>query len=97
MKILCLSDLHFSTQEVKSAIEYRELTPFLTAVSEAGPASDCDLIVVTGDSVPANHVRQLSALFQTLFPVDIPVVATLGNHEFWGRPFCRLTASSTMP
>ncbi|MDD3586826.1 MAG: metallophosphoesterase [Thermoguttaceae bacterium] len=87
MKILCLSDLHFTTQEVVSAVEYKELKPFTSEVHEAVSTSGCDLIVVTGDTVPANHVGQLSALFRTLFPADVPLVATLGNHEFWGHSF----------
>ena len=28
-----------------------------------------------------------SATLRTLIPADLPVVATLGNHEFWGRTF----------
>lgn len=87
MKILCLSDLHFSTQEVISAVEDKELNWFTSQVYEVVSTSCCDLIVITGDTVPANHVSQLSALFRTLFPAEMPVVATLGNHEFWGHSF----------
>ena len=41
------------------------------------------MVVVAAGSL----VSSLNALFGSLFPSELPVVATLGNHEFWGRPF----------
>ncbi|MBQ7649409.1 MAG: hypothetical protein IJS15_00535, partial [Victivallales bacterium] len=37
--------------------------------------------------VPPPFVNSLKTFFGNLFPSELPVVATLGNHEFWGRPF----------
>lgn len=45
------------------------------------------MAVVTGDTVPPPFVNSLNAFFGSLFPVELPMVATLGNHEFWGRLF----------
>jgi predicted phosphohydrolase len=52
-------------------------------VSETSP----DVVVVTGDTVWARQVRKLSFVLRGLIPAGIPIVATLGNHEFWGRTF----------
>ena len=52
-------------------------------VSDLSP----DAVVVTGDTVCAEQVRLLSALWAKLIPDGIPVITSLGNHEFWGRTF----------
>ena len=87
MKILCLSDLHFTPREITKAIKREDAGPFFAQVRQTICTSNCDLIVITGDTIPAKFVSQLSALFNSFLPAEIPVVATLGNHEFWGRPF----------
>ena len=33
------------------------------------------------------QIRLLSELLRKLIPGDVPIVVTLGNHEFWGRTF----------
>ena len=87
MKLLCLSDLHLRTEAVVDAIDRQHLSPFLeqiaTTVIEASP----DAVVVTGDTVCPQQVRLLSATLRTFIPSELPVIATLGNHEFWGRTF----------
>lgn len=87
MKILCLSDLHLRQQDVALAIDTKCLSPFLAkakgVVAEVSP----DAVVLTGDTVSPLQVRLLSAVLRCLIPASIPVMATLGNHEFWGRTF----------
>ena len=87
MKLLCLSDLHLRSEAVADAVDRHQLSPFLgqiaTVVAEASP----DAAVVTGDTVCPQQVRLLSATLRTLIPTELPVIATLGNHEFWGSTF----------
>ena len=87
MKILCLSDLHLRPSVTTDLLDGHCASPFLqaikTAVSEASP----DAVVVTGDIVWAHQIRMLSLVLRKLVPTGIPIVATLGNHEFWGRTF----------
>ena len=87
MKILCLSDLHLRPSVISDLLEKHSASPFIqeirVAVSEASP----DAVVVTGDIVWAHQVRMLSSVLRKLIPNGIPIVATLGNHEFWGRIF----------
>ena len=87
MKLLCLSDLHIPAEAVIAAIDRKRLSPFLSAVAAAVAAASPDAVVVTGDTVCSPQVRLLSAIFRTVIPAEIPVIATLGNHEFWGRGF----------
>ena len=58
----------------------REIT---ATVAEVSP----DVVVVTGDTVWSRQVRKLSFVLRKLISDDIPIVATLGNHEFWERTF----------
>ena len=87
MKILCLSDLHLRPKEVSALLDNQHESQFLqeikAAVSEASP----DVVVVTGDTVMAQQVSKLSFVLRKLIPNGITIVATLGNHEFWGRTF----------
>ena len=87
MKVLCLSDLHFRSEAVVDIIDHGRLSPFMPSVT--GLVSDLspDAVVVTGDTVCAEQVRLLSALWAKLIPDGIPVITSLGNHEFWGRTF----------
>ena len=55
----------------------------IDTVAEVSP----DVVVVTGDTVWSRQVRKLSFVLRKLIPGDIPIVATLGNHEFWERTF----------
>ncbi len=87
MKILCLSDLHLTVREVQTAIELNKFSSFSENIRQTAQQANADVIVVTGDTVSANQVSQLTDLLEQLLPKEIPVVATLGNHEFWGRTF----------
>ena len=86
MKILCVSDLHLRTGDVSDAIHRQRFTPFLQSIRDLVEDTKPDVAVATGDIVPPPFVNSLNALFCSLFPAELPVVATLGNHEFWGRP-----------
>ena len=87
MKILCLSDLHQRMTDISDVIHQRRFTPFLQSIRDLVEDMQPDVAVVTGDTVPTPYVSSLNAFFGNLFPSELPVVATLGNHEFWERPF----------
>ncbi|MBQ7695049.1 MAG: metallophosphoesterase [Lentisphaeria bacterium] len=87
MKLLCLSDLHLRSEAVVAAIDSKCLSPFLGQVAATVAEVSPDAAVVTGDTVSPAQVRLLSAALRTFIPADLPVIATLGNHEFWGRTF----------
>ena len=87
MKILCLSDLHQQPDDILNVIRQARFTPFLQYIRYVVEDTAPDVIVVTGDNVPTPYVVSLKAFFGGLFPADIPVVVTLGNHEFWERSF----------
>ena len=87
MKILCLSDLHQRMTDISDVIHQRRFTPFLQSIRDLVEDTRPDVAVVTGDTVPTPYVSSLNAFFGNLFPSELPVVATLGNHEFWARPF----------
>ena len=87
MKILCLSDLHQRMTDISDVIHQRRFTPFLQSIRNLVEDTRPDVVVVTGDTVPTPYVSSLNAFFGNLFPSKLPVVATLGNHEFWARPF----------
>ena len=83
MKILCLSDLHQRMTDISDVIHQRRFTPFLQSILDLVEDTRPDVVVVTGDTVPTPYVSSLNAFFGNLFPSELPVVATLGNHEFW--------------
>ena len=87
MKLLCLSDLHLREQEVIKAVDQRRLSPFLAQAAATVVEVSPDAVVVTGDTVCPAQVRLISATLRTFIPSELPVIATLGNHEFWGRTF----------
>ena len=87
MKLLCLSDLHLRSDTVVAAINQGRLSPFLGQIAARVTEVSPDAVVVTGDTVFPAQVRLLSAMLRKLIPADLPVIATLGNHEFWGRTF----------
>ena len=69
------------------AIDRKHLSPFLGQIAATVAEVSPDAVVVTGDTVCSPQVRLLSAMLRTLIPTQLPVIATLGNHEFWGRTF----------
>ena len=87
MKLLCLSDLHLRQEAVVDAIDRQRLSPFLSQIVATVVEASPDAVVLTGDTVCPQQVRLLSATLRTLIPTGLPVIATLGNHEFWGRTF----------
>ena len=87
MKLLCLSDLHLRSEAVVKAIDRKRLSPFLAQIAATVAEVSPDAVVVTGDTVCPTQVRLLSATLRTVIPTELPVIATLGNHEFWGRTF----------
>ena len=87
MKLLCLSDLHLRSEAVVDAIDRKQLSPFLGQIAATVAEVSPDAVVVTGDTVCPTQVRLLSATLRTVIPAELPVIATLGNHEFWGRTF----------
>ena len=87
MKLLCLSDLHLRLEAVTDALDRQLLSPFLAQIAATVAEVSPDAVVVTGDTVCSPQVRLLSATLRTFIPGAMPVIATLGNHEFWGRTF----------
>ena len=87
MKLLCLSDLHLRSEAVVDAIDRQRLSPFLAQIAAVVAEVSPDAVVITGDTVCPSQVRLLSATLRTVIPSALPVIATLGNHEFWGRTF----------
>ena len=87
MNLLCLSDLHLHSEAVAAAIDRKHLSPFLAQIAATVAEASPDAVVVTGDTVSPAQVCLLSATLRTLIPAELPVIATLGNHEFWGRTF----------
>ena len=73
--------------DILDVIHQRRFTPCLQSIRDLVEDTKPDVAVVTGDTVPPPFVNSLNAFFGNLFPAELPVVATLGNHEFWGRPF----------
>ena len=69
------------------AIDRQHLSPFLSQIAATVTEFSPDAVVLTGDTVCSTQVRLLSATLRRLIPIGLPVIATLGNHEFWGRTF----------
>ena len=87
MNFLCLSDLHLRPQDVVKAFEHDSLSDFMLQVKSGVARASSDVVIVTGDTVCSAQIRLLSELLRKLIPGDVPIVVTLGNHEFWGRTF----------
>lgn len=87
MKIFCLSDLHQQMNDIMDVIHQQRFIPYLQSIRFLVEETTPDVVVVTGDTVPPPFVGNLNAFFQNLISTERPIVATLGKHEFWGRPF----------
>lgn len=85
MRILCLSDLHLKILD--RDILNKQLPLMAMDVRKTVLETRPDLVVLTGDVLLPLALRSLSALCGQLFPATVPVLVTLGNHEFWGRRF----------
>ena len=100
MNFLCLSDLHLRSKDVIMALEQDRLSDFMSQVKSGVAKASSDVVIVTGDTVCSAQIRLLSELLRKLIPGDVPIVVTLGNHEFWGRTFEETLAElkeQTMP
>lgn len=69
MKLLVLSDLHLE---------------FAGYIPQPGALANVDAVVLAGDIMP--NVRKLPswAARPNVFGVNLPIIVTLGNHEFYG-------------
>ncbi|MEO0777781.1 MAG: metallophosphoesterase [Bacteroidota bacterium] len=74
LRILQISDLHLKSLGWK----HQRL---LRSIRRAQP----DLIAITGDAIDAADQLELLDRFLGQLPMDTPVVAILGNWEYWGE------------
>ena len=87
MNIFCLSDLHLQRIWVAEALTEGKLAPFIEQIKHLFQMVKVDAVVITGDTVQSDMIRYLNALFRTFIPASMPVIVTLGNHEFWMHSF----------
>lgn len=88
MRVLCFSDLHIPKWEDylrmdDRYIDWGGLTKIKPLITQSNP----DVVVATGDLVYPTDLPNYYEILENVFGSDIPVVTTLGNHEFWGRSF----------
>ena len=84
MRIWCLSDLHLSVPLSASGhIESPKTDQIHCELADLAP----DIVVITGDTVLPQYLPYLGRILTGLFGTGLQIVATLGNHEFWGRTF----------
>lgn len=88
MRILCFSDLHiprwcdYLTRD-KRYLDWGGFTKIKPLIDQSKP----DVIVATGDLVDPRDIGIYYEILDSVFGGDIPLITTLGNHEFWGRSF----------
>ena len=87
MNVLCLSDLHLSHADVAMFIHQEKVSPLLRAWKEIADNEKFDVVSITGDTVVSTDIGYIPQIIRLLIPEAIPVLITLGNHEFWGRYF----------
>ena len=87
MNIFCLSDLHLQRIWVAEALTEGKLSPFIEQIKHLFQMVKVDAVVITGDTVQSDMIRYLNALLRTFIPESMPVIVTLGNHEFWMHSF----------
>ena len=85
MKILCLFDLHQESEAVSNVIRMKYFMPSLQNIHDLIEDTTPDVMVVPGDTVPTPYVSSLNSFLGNLFLSELPVVAALSNHEFWGQ------------
>lgn len=73
LRIAHLTDLHFGT-----VTPVKVQQDAVSLVNQEKP----DLVVITGDFV-CHSQRHLDALSATLSKLEAPVIAVLGNHDYW--------------
>ena len=90
MKILCISDLHLASSDLlkfEISDSYTSKHGFIRNIKDTVIATNPDLVVCTGDTVWSRKVPQISDTLRVLVPSEIPIIVTLGNHEFWEYGF----------
>ena len=87
MNVLCLSDLHLSHADVAMFIHQEKVSHLLRAWKEIAENEKFDVVSITGDTVVSTDIGYIPQIIRLLIPEAIPVLITLGNHEFWGRYF----------
>lgn len=87
MRILCISDLHLPSNALREFRNEYSTNDFINNIKDTVIQANPDLVVSTGDIVWSNNIKKLSLIFRSFIPEDIPIVATLGNHEFWEHTF----------
>ncbi len=85
MKILCFSDLHLDFDAVTTESIF--LSSVARQVKIIAEENNPNVIVVTGDIICPRNLDRIFLLLNTMFGTEIPIIATLGNHEFWFRSF----------
>ncbi len=89
MKIAATADVHAG--DAQDAERLRDLVQ--------GAARDADVLVIGGDLTNHGRLEELEVLLQALDGCPIPVVATLGNHDYESgnaERLSRLLAESTV-
>lgn len=89
MKILCISDLHLSSSDILKFGLIPNAITHLKNIKDTVIETNPDLVVCTGDTVWSRKVQQISPILRDIIPYEIPIVVTLGNHEFWNYKFER--------
>ena len=85
MKLLCFSDLHL---DIDISQEDRVmLSPLVKQAIALVAKNNPDVIVITGDINSPQYNDDLYRLLELMFGSEIPIIATLGNHEFWFHSF----------
>lgn len=85
MKVLCFSDLHLDFDAVTT--ESIVLSSVARQIKIIAEENNPDVIAVTGDIICSRNLDRIFLLLNTMFSTEIPIIATLGNHEFWFRSF----------
>ena len=88
MKIAAVADVHARVGDTE---RLRDLV--------RGAARDADVLVIGGDLTDLGHLEQAEVFLEVLDPCPIPVVATLGNHDYESgnvAELSRLLAESTV-
>ena len=87
MNLLCLSDLHLAHADVVMLIQKQKLSPLLCQWKNIIENECFDAVSITGDTVVNLDIIYLPEVIRSLVPNGVPVLVTLGNHEFWGQYF----------
>ena len=91
MKILHSADWHLDApltghSEENAALLRRHMLKIPEKVAKLCKAESCDLVVLSGDLFDGAYTRQsLTAVRSALGNLDVPVVITPGNHDFYGE------------